>query len=230
MNFSRTLFRGSIARRSKRLLACALVSGIVGLAQAQDASICGSLENNYGPIDYRTMTEQQKKLVEGAHFTPGVESLSQQKSSYFADDISYTLRVFPNHHRALITMQRLADREKMDPPAHAQYSMACYFERAIRFQPNDTIVRMLFASYLIKKKRLNEATQQLDVAIKLADDNPFTQFNVGLVFLEMNNYERALIQAHRAAAMGFTRTELKDRLIAAGKWVEPPIPNEAQKP
>jgi tetratricopeptide (TPR) repeat protein len=202
------------------------VCGVLALlsiahAWAQDASTCGSLENHYGPIDYRKMTRQQSQLVEGAHFTPGVENLTQTKSSYFADDISYTLRVFPNHHRALITMQRLADREKRDKPNYAQWSMACYYERAIRFQPDDHIARMLFAGYLIKNKRKEEATKQLDVSIELATDSAFAQFNAGLVFLDMDNHERALEQAHKAMSMGFMRPEIKDRLVALGKWVEP---------
>lgn len=191
---------------------------------------CGSLDNHYGPFDYRKANKQQLSLVENFHFTPQIENLIKGRDNPFANDISYTLRVFPNHPRALITIQRLAEREKTDFPAHAEWSVACYFERAIRFRPDDYIVRMLFASYLIKKTRFNEATQQLDETIRLAGDDPFTNFNVGLVFLDMNNYERALAQAHRAAALGFTRTGLKDRLVAAGKWVEPPAPVDAQKP
>lgn len=197
---------------------------------AQDASTCGSLENGYGPIDYRKMTPSQSRLVEGAHFTPGVENLTQTKSSFFADDISYTLRVFPNHHRALLTMQRLADREKKDKPAYAQWSMACYYERAIRYQPDDHIVRMLFAGYLIKNKRAEDATQQLDMAISLAAESPFAQFNAGLVFLDMANYDRALDQAHKAMAMGFLRPEIKDRLTALGKWTDPITSIENRKP
>ena len=230
MRFLSSRLPQSIAH-SKYLLAGALLLGAVGSVQAQDRLTCGSLENHYGPIDFRKAYKQQLDLVEKVHFTAGVESLTRVGSSYFADDISYTLRVFPNHPRALITIQRLAEREKTDKPAYAQWSIPCYFERAIRFQRDDVIVRMLFASYLIKKNRFDEATQQLDQTIELAGDEPFTHYNIGLVFLDMKNYERALEQAHRAAELGFTRTALKDRLVAAGKWVEPPpAPVEVQKP
>lgn len=214
------------------LLSGAIFALCANTAHAQDAKSCGSLQNNYGPHDYRKITDHQRRLVEDAHFTPGVESLTRMKTSYFSEDIGYTLRVFPNHHRALITMQRLVDREKTDKPAHAQWSMACYFERAIRFQADDHIVRMLFASYLIKNARLDEATWQLETAIKLNGDDPFTQFNAGLIFFDMKNYERALVQAHRAARLGLPRTELKDQLMAVGKWSDLPAnqPNESKKP
>ena len=202
----------------------------VAPAWAQDNSACGSLSNHYGPFDYRTANSQQKSLVESFHFTPRIEYLLPGGSNPWADDISYTLRAFPNHHRALLTIQRLAEREKTDTPKSAQWSVACYFDRALRFQPKDVIVKMLYAGYLAKKNRVAEATQQLDAAITLGEDEPFTQFNVGLVFLDMKNFDRALVQAHRALAMGFTRPELRDALIAAGKWVEPPAKTEEPTP
>ena len=97
-------------------------------------------------------------------------------------------------------------------------------------EPDDGIVKMLFAGYLIKNSRLDEAARQLDDTLKLAGDNPFTHFNVGLVYLDMKNYDRALVQAHRAIELGLMRPELKDRLVAAGKWVEPQVQPSAVKP
>lgn len=214
----------------KRIIAWALLLCLAGVAQAQVTSSCGSLANHYGPFDYRTANKQQKSIVENAHFTPSIENLIKDHDNPFANDISYTLRVFPNHHRALITMQRLADRENTDKPDKAQWSMACYYERAIRYQPDDTLVRMLFAVYLHKRSQPEQATHQLNEVIRLADDNPFTHFNAGLIFFDMKNFDRALIQAHRAAELGFTRTELKDRLVAVGKWAEPPPPLPPKAP
>jgi len=225
---------GPAAKYRRWAAAGALLLVAAFAAQAQDAQTCGTLANNYGPFDYRTAHPQQKNIVESVHFTPPIENLTKGgRDNPFGDDLAYTLRVFPNHHRALISLQRLADREKTDSPSNARLSVACYFERAIRFTPNDQIVRMLFAGYLIKKANIPEATQQLDEAIRLAGDNPFTHFNVGLVFLDMKNYDRALVQAHRAAELGLPRTELKERLAAVGKWVEPktaPVAAEAAKP
>jgi len=198
---------------------------------AQGEGGCGSLENHYGPFDYRKASQDRRNLVEKFHFTPGVESLTKKESTYFGGDLTYTLRVFPNHPRALLTIQRLAEREKTDHPSNAEFSVSCFFDRAIRFQPEDTMVRMLYAQYLYKRQRTDEATKQLDEVIQLAKDEPFTHFNVGLIFLDMKNYDRALIQAHRAAELGFPRTELKDGLAAVGKWREPsPTATASPKP
>jgi tetratricopeptide (TPR) repeat protein len=215
-----------------RIIACSsiLMLPFCGVVNAQAASNCGPFENNYGPFDYRTATAGQLSIVENKHFNQRIENLLPGSTNPWADDISYTLRVFPNHHRALVTIQRLAEREKTDKPAYAQYSIACYFDRAIRYKPDDLIVRMLFAEYLIKRSRNDEALQQLEFTAKMARDNPFTHYNVGLLFLNMKSYDRALTEAHRAMELGFTRTELKDGLVATGKWVEPPNPEESTKP
>ena len=59
--------------------------------------------------------------------------------------------------------------------------------------------------------------------------------NIGLHYFDMKNYGKALIQAHKAMALGFVQTELKDQLRSVGKWVEatdlpaPPDP-AASKP
>jgi len=215
-----------------RVIACSslLMLPFCGVANAQAAMNCGPFENNYGPFDYRTATAGQHSIVENRHFDMRIENLLPGSTNPWADDISYTLRVFPNHHRALVTMQRLAEREKTDKPAHSQYSIACYFDRAIRYRPDDVIVRMLFAQYLIKRSKNDEALRQLELAASMAKDNPFTHYNVGLLFLDMKSYDRALAQAHLAIQLGFTPTELKDGLVAAGKWVEPPHHEPAKKP
>ena len=221
-----------LVQRVRTTVASVLLLGSACLALAQQGeAACGALQNHFGPFDYRTANSQRLHLVEDIHFTRFIENLTKGgRDNPFGDDIAYTLHVFPNHHRALVTLQKLAEREKTDSPSSAQRSVACYFDRAMRFQPDDLIVRMLFAEYLIKKTRTEEATKQLDYVVGLAGDNPFTHFNVGLLFIDMKNYDRALVQAHRAVAMGFNRTELKERLQAVNKWVEPPARGEAPKP
>lgn len=70
---------------------------------AQDLGICGSLNNSFGPFDYRYKTSVKTELgdahsmVEGAHFTPQIEQLIRGKTAVEpGPDIDYTLRAFPN--------------------------------------------------------------------------------------------------------------------------------------
>jgi tetratricopeptide (TPR) repeat protein len=191
-------------------------------ATAQQPNACGSLENAVGPFDYRKPHPSEKQLVEGAHFTPPVEGLLRGATARLpAGDIAYTLRAFPNHHRALIATIRLAQREKTDKPAQMPYSVDCWLDRATRFQPDDAVVRMIFASWLGPRGRRDEAMAQLSQAERVAGDSAFTHYNLGLSYLELGAFDKALAKAHLARALGMTRTDLADRLRASGQWHEP---------
>jgi tetratricopeptide (TPR) repeat protein len=186
-------------------------------AQAQGSG-CGPLENHYGPFDYRTQRDRLL-IVEKFHFTPGVEALSRGNTNmHLAADISYLMRTSPNHHRGLVALMRLAEREKSPQPQHLQYSVDCYFERAIRFRKDDTIVRILFAQYLHKQKRTPDALRELSTASRLAADNGFTHYNIGLVYFELGEFDLALEQAHKARALGFDQPELAEMLKGKNRW------------
>lgn len=202
-------------------LATLAVMPVMAAAQV-GPDLCGGLDNGgNGPFDYRVVRGRELKVVEDYHFNAKVEGLVAGQSGAIGDDLNYVLRVFPNHHRALVSTTHLAKRSKALTAPHMPLSVECYFERALRFKPDDTTVRMLFAGYLNDLKRQDEAVLQLNRAVELGKDNPFTQYNAGLFFVEMGRFERALQQAHIALAMGFTKPELKQKLQAAGKWVDP---------
>jgi hypothetical protein len=207
--------------RSLILVLALFVATVPSYAQ-EDGGPCGPLSaGHYGPFDYRTAHQTQRSIVENAHFRPETFSKLQGITGQPGGDINYTLRAFPNHHRALDAMMRLAEREGRDPPARAMYTVECYFERAIRFRRDDLVVRMQYANYLLRKKRPNEAVAQLDFVTRMASDNPMTHFNAGLLYADAQVWDKALAQAHRAAALGFPRQDLQQRLREAGKWAEP---------
>lgn len=201
-----------------------------------NAVFCGPLENGFGPYDYRgdkhiqTPGDQQSHhqklgLVEGAHFTPRVESLIGAQSAGQigppGGDLDYTLRAFPNHHRALLSVMRYGEKTKSQKPAGLRHVVECYFERAVRFKPDDAIARMLYSTYLTKNNRSPEAIAQLEQATVLAGENAFTHYNIGLVYFDMQIYDKALACAHRALELGFERTDLRDLLKNVGQWQEP---------
>ena len=207
---------------------CTLIMSVAGgsvMAQAL-SSTCGPLENAYGPFDYRT-AQDKLKIVEGAHFTAPVEALIKGNAGYLGGDLDYTLRASPNHHRALLAVMRFGEKTKSSQPPNLRYSVECYFDRALRFRPDDSVARMLYATFLAKQNRIPEASSQLSKTAALAGDNAFTHYNVGLVYLDMKNYANALAQAHRAYSLGFKKAELKDRLQKLGRWKDAdPLPPE----
>lgn len=200
---------------------CCLAS-MHAAAQQQADPACGNpFVNGYGPYDYRTQ-QAKLKVVEDYHFTPRVESLIGSTQSTIGGDLNYTLRAFPNHHRALVAMMRLGERVKTPIPPGAVYSVECFFKRALLFRPDDSVARMLYSKYLFSVGRKNDALRELDHTREAAKDNAFTHYNLGLLYMEFGAFDKALVQAHTALALGFQRPELKAQLQKAGQWSDPP--------
>lgn len=203
-------------------LALVLAAATPALLRAQTlAGSCGDLANAYGPYDFRH-DRDKLPIVLGAHFKPEVEALIRGTTATTpGHDIDYTLRAIPNHPGALLAVIRLGVKEKTDLPIGMRYTVECWLERAIRFRSDDSVVRMIYATYLSERQRKPEAMKQLEVVEGLAKDNPFTHYNLGMIYADMKEYERALKQAHLAMELGFRQTALRDKLTAAGRWQEP---------
>jgi tetratricopeptide (TPR) repeat protein len=80
---------------------------------------------------------------------------------------------------------------------------------------------MIYSSYLASKGRPSEANSQLDAARTYAKDSAITHYNIGMYYLKLNNPEQALVQAHKAIALGWKQRHLQDQLLKIGKWREP---------
>jgi hypothetical protein len=110
---------------------------------------CGNLAAPGSQIYDYNSPEDKRMLatVEAFHFTSEVENLRSGVTGTIGSDLNYTLLMFPNHHRALTSMGNLALREKTLKPQGAQFSIECFFDRALRFKPNDATVRLVYANY-----------------------------------------------------------------------------------
>jgi len=186
----------------------ALATTATALAQpaarrgAEDASHpCGLIfTNHHGPLDYRTQ-RSSIKIVEDFHFKPYMEAGLRGDNAPVGGEINYTLKASPNHHRALVALNRVVDRARADRVPGMEWPMDCYYDRAVRFAPDDPIVRMLFAQFLHRRNKTADALRQLERARELAD-NPLTSQNVGLVYLEFGRIEEAQRQLRRAEELG----------------------------
>lgn len=202
---------------------CVYLLGILICTQSfaeVDDFVCGSLQNAYGPFDYRS-DKDKLAIVESYHLTPNVVNLvSTQSAGTIGGDLDYTLRAFPNHHRALMAMMKLGEKENVAKPRGAKYGVECYFQRALRFRDDDATVRMIYASYLSKKGKRVEALGQLDAAERLESENANIIYNTGLIYFDLKEYDKSLLYAHRAYGLGFPLPGLRDKLRRAGKWKE----------
>ena len=114
-------------------------------------------------------------------------------------------------------MIKLGIREKTDKPRRATYTIDCFFDRAIRFQPGDGTVRALYGYYLAKKGDKAGAIRQLEKAQELAGGDANIHYNAGLAYLELKEFDRASEQARLAYDLGHPLPGLREKLKAQGK-------------
>lgn len=195
---------------------------LMPMATLAQSSACGTLANAYGPFDYRKERNGMLRIVEGAHFTPEVEMLVRGRSGYLGGDLDYTLRAAPNHHRALSSMARLAEREKSSQPSNMRYSVDCWFDRGIRFAPDDYVVRFLYAQYLRRNNRTAEAEAQLSAVQAANPREGLTWLNLALMLTDLARWPAARDAAERARSLGIERDPLTQRLAAAGHPMRDP--------
>lgn len=225
------MIRQTIQRNGRQFNFQGLRRAVLGLAlpvlfassaQAQ-LQVCGNpFQNHFGPFDYRTATAKQRRAVESVHYTAEIQQMKAGATvTNLAGDLAYTLRVFPNHHGALKTMADWSIRTKRNPAAGGGYTVECWFERGLRFRPDDEMVKMLFGVYLLQIGKTNEAINYLEEAGKSGRTNANLHYNLGLAYVKLKRYDEALKSAHLAYRMGFPLPGLRNQLVRAGKWREP---------
>jgi len=203
----------------------------LGIGSAWAAPPCGDLAKAYGPFDYTNPEHRSKNLeiVERFHFTLEVESLIRGKSAYIWGDLDYTLRAFPNHHRALYAFVRyeIREREKSKakgetyrPPSSDDFpkTAECYLDRAIRWRPNDPNVRLIYGIYLQMIGKMNEALEQYKLSERIQPKSADLNYNMGLLYFDMRQYALAKEYAKRAYQLGYPLPGLRKKLAGVGQW------------
>lgn len=189
---------------------------------------CGEPIN--GQHDFRTVPDYFIKLVHARHFTDDIEQGIRGESSVLGADLEYTLMHIPNHPRALNTALRLAPRNPSGVLVGAKLPIECYFERAVRFFPDDSNAWLMYARYAYAKERQGQALEMLQKAFELSPEDPAINYNIGLIYAKQKKYEQALPYAQKAYSLKFPLPALKQTLVKAGKWVEPPpLPEEKEE-
>ncbi len=184
--------------------------------------------SGYGPYDYtqRTRFAQNLKLVEGAHFNHRVESLTagaKPTAKNPLPDLDYTLRAFPNHHRALNTAIRYEITDPKRFKSHKFSPVECYLLRAVHYSPKDATSYMLYGIYLHRTQHLNKALTYYQQASTLDPRDLQIQYNMGLLLVDLERFEEAAEIANTIYAHDFPLVGLKKQLSAAGHWKPDPI-------
>jgi len=181
---------------------------------------CHGGSQGYGPFDYTNPADVRDKLpiVEHYHFTPEVERLIRGHSGYLLGDLDYTLRAFPNHHRALFALIRYATEPGRQRSGHGKITTPpeCYLQRALRFQPKDGNLYLLYGLYLHRLKHYPEAETRYRKAVDMMPDNAETHYNLAVLLTDLQRYPEAVAEARTAYRLGYPLSGLKHRLADAG--------------
>lgn len=188
------------------------------VGESLDGVLCtGDSVRNYGPFDYRTRKDKLP-VVENRHFTPKVEQLKGGETTKYAiGDIKYTLVIFPNHHRALYSAVRFSLGEA-DGGQQRTYPAECFLQRAMHFSPEDPVPYILYALYLHRSDRLDQALAMYRSAEEMAPQDGNLLYNFGLLLFDTGDYEQSREYAQRAYDSGVTLPGLKRKLKSVGHW------------
>ncbi|MBV1914286.1 MAG: hypothetical protein KUG72_02815 [Pseudomonadales bacterium] len=207
---------------SKGLCVYALCLFVARIALAQLPAECGSLANHYGPFNYANPQHKLQKLavVENAHFTRNVEQLISGKSGTIEGDLDYTLRAFPNHHRALAAFSNLDRLRKRSNPEYktGYFTVECYFLRAVAYAPQDPVVYLLYGIYHDRMKQSEKAERNYRKSIDLDGESSAAHYNLGLLYYRLARYDESLKHAKIAYSYGYPLPGLMKKLKKSGHW------------
>jgi tetratricopeptide (TPR) repeat protein len=110
-----------------------------------------------------------------------------------------------------------------------RFTLECYFDRAMRFAPDDENVKVLYAVYLQRRGRNAEALDLLSKVSVEAGESANIHYNLGLLYLELGRFDEALQHAHAAYRLGFALPGLRNRLVRAGKWKDDTVASPAAR-
>lgn len=191
---------------------------------------CAGLGQGYGPFDYTDPVATKTKqgggsetalhLVESAHFAPDSENLIKPMGRGFLGDFDYTLRAWPNHHRALLSLVRfqLEVNKKIRNPEKEFSPVECYFQRAIHFSPKDSATYSLYAYYLSKIGKQQQAQEQYEKALTITPDSSKIEYAYSLLLIDLKQYDKALEYAQKAYQHGKPPLGLQNKLKKLGVW------------
>jgi tetratricopeptide (TPR) repeat protein len=82
---------------------------------------------------------------------------------------------------------------------------------------------MVYGIFLIKKGDRKGAESELQLAregLEKLGGDPNLNYNLGLAYFDLGDYDKALEQAKTAYSLGFPLPGLRDKLKRANKWQE----------
>ena len=190
-------------------------------ASSQAHGLCGGPLNDtsFGrPLNFNDSQDADDiYIVEKYHFTPEVEALLAGPTQPVPFELHYTLKHIPNHSRALWAMARW-QLENPRPPDVVYYTAECYFQRSLAFQPEESVTYQLYGLYEHKRGNFDAALLLYDSALKREPHNAEVYYNLGLLYVDLDDFEQARASAEKAYGLGYPLPGLQRKLERLGEW------------
>lgn len=211
--------------------------GLLGLfasmvAQGQ-GGFCGPvpLPGAAGPYDYLDQDPQNLwhiRDVNANHLIHIKPDLAGGRVNHALGQIHYILIRIPNHYEAFQWLGKIATKypgREYDPDQIGAGeelafppTVECYYDRAFRYRPNDSNLRLLFAIHYHITDQLDKAIEQYKIAESMRENSPDIQYNLGLAYFDRKEYDLSAVHAQRAYALGYPLPGLRNKLQAVGEW------------
>ena len=196
-----------------------LSSAVSAQQKATSLKPCEGGYDFSGAMDYSDAQYQEHiRGMERNHLNPDVENLVKgQTTAAPGGDLRFLIATVPNHHRALAALMRLALRDHTEMPAESgPYTVRCWLQRATVFSPKDGTPFLLSGVYLASNGLQREALEQLQRAVRLLPDSAEVEYNLGLVYFNLQDYQTSRVHAQRAYELGFPLPGLRRKLATVG--------------
>ncbi len=193
------------------------------------AASCNQMEWKRGkPFDYYAAETRMDTgtyrggllyLVEKHHLTKDVQALERGATGAMPGDLLFVLNTIPNHPQALDAYSRYERRyrdsrvfrERKDTNRPV-YTSECLFGRADNVFPNVAETKVVWAIHRYRNGKYQESAELLHQALVIQPDYVQAHYNLGLVYVKLNDIERAHKHADIAYAGGYPLPGLKNKL------------------
>lgn len=153
------------------------------------------------------------------HTRPAIERMKAgEYSQRVMADLDFTLVRWPNH---TVALRALIDYARAGGKGYEFPAVGCYFQHARRYYPDDIEVLMLEGFYYSQRSNYERAKKSYLDALAINGESADAHYNLGLVYVELADYESALAHAHAAYRAGYPLPGLRNRLKQLGHWREP---------
>jgi tetratricopeptide (TPR) repeat protein len=209
---------------------------LVGVASADVRPYSDDFDLNCGPPppghpvkgrrDYRLMGTNPKdqrdlRYHQTYHIAPARQQIASggDLSWNVMNNLHFVLHKVPNDARALdllIKWDAAGGRDQRYAPP------VCYFTWARQFAPDDPTVWNYGGYYFYRNGDRERALRWWEEAIAIDPDNAEAHYNLGVMMVDEGRFADARSHAWAAYAAGYPLQGLREKLLRAGQWQDPP--------